>query len=99
MANFKTRYAPSLTLEALQTAMRGMETRMRKIIEIHTRDDADEGGKKTIAEHDRHTKRDKLIVLVKIAEGEEPTGPEGTALDFKGEAWVEEAKTQIAVFR
>lgn len=97
--NPKSRYEPTHTIEMLQATMRGMETRLRKIIEIRTRDDGDDEGKSTIAEHDRKTKREKVLVLVPIEEGKEPAGPEGTTLDFKGEAWIEEKKTAIAVFR
>lgn len=98
MPNPKSRYEPTHTLASLQSSMRGIETRLRKVIAISARDDG-EDGKSTIAEHDRRTKRDKTLILVAVPDGQMPQGPDGATFDFEGEGWIENVKTRLAVYR
>lgn len=97
--NPKSKYEASHTLAELQGYMSGMETRLRKIFKVDARELGGSQGKKTIAEHDRLTKREKKPILVAFKDGEQPAAPDGKTLDFTGTAWVEGQETQIAVFR
>ncbi|GAA4040501.1 hypothetical protein [Parerythrobacter jejuensis] len=84
-------------IEVLQKTLRWAESVRRGLVKI--RAEEHDTGNYTIGEHDRSKKPTKKLHLVlKPSEGD-AEGPEGTVKDIEGEAWIENEKKAVVIFR
>lgn len=92
-----SKHKPEHSLEVLQKTLRYAETIRRSLTKIRAEDV--DGAKYTIGEHDRSVRPSKVPHLVAAKDDGSFAGPDGTELAFEGEAWIENTRKKVAVFR